>query len=337
MDDNKEKNLKGLVVGGGSIGSRHLRNLSALGVTDLALVEPIAQRRKDLRREIDLVECQNLEQGLSWEPDFVVIATPTNMHAAQALDVASNGFHIFVEKPLSHTSEHLTELADEVKRQNLITLVGCNMRFHPGLMMVKKMIDENAIGNIVSARVEVGQYLPDWHPNEDYRLSYSANISMGGGIILDAIHEIDYIQWLLGDVETVFCFAGKLSHLEIDTNDTAALLLRFKSGAIGEVHLDYVQRIYSRSNHIIGDEGTIRWNYSNGETRWFSIKTKQWQVINNPPGWQPNQMYLDEMHHFLRCLEEKSEPTLDVFRGKQVLEIALAAKSSATTGRIKNI
>jgi len=329
--------MKGLVVGGGSIGSRHLRNLTSLGVSDLALVEPDDWRRENLAQEIGLVGFHNLEQGVDWKPDFVVIATPTNLHAAQALEVARSGFHMFIEKPLAHTDENLIELADEVKCQGLITLVGCNMRFHPGLMMVKKLLDEKTIGHIVAARVEVGQYLPDWHPNEDYRLSYSAHRSMGGGIILDAIHEIDYIQWLLGEIEAVICFAGKLSHLEIDTNDTAAILFRFNSGTIGEVHLDYVQRVYSRSNHIIGDEGTIRWNYSTDETRWFSIKTNQWQIFNNPPGWQPNQMYLDEMRHFLRCLEGKSEPTLDVFRGKQVLEIALAAKSSALTRRVKKI
>ena len=201
----------------------------------------------------------------------------------------------------------------------------------------KKIIAKNTIGHIVSARVEVGHYLPDWHPNEDYRLGYSADQSKGGGIILDAIHEIDYIQWLFGEIEAVVCFAGKLSHLEINTNDTAAILLRFKSGTIGEIHLDYVQRVYSRSNHIIGDEGTIRWNYSTGETRWFSIKTNQWHVYNNPPGWESNQMYLDEMRHFLRCLDRKEVPTLDVFQGKRVLDVALAAKSSATTGRIVKI
>ena len=147
--------MKGLVVGGGSIGSRHLRNLFTLGITDLALVEPDIQRRENLSGEISLVEYQSLEQGLSWKPDFVVIATPTYLHASQALEVARKGVDLFIEKPLAHTSEYLIELADVVKQKGLISLVGCNMRFHPGLVRVKRLLDENAVGRVVAARVEV--------------------------------------------------------------------------------------------------------------------------------------------------------------------------------------
>ena len=150
------------------------------------------------------------------------------------------------------------------RSKNLVTLVGCNLRFHPGLVAVKRLLEQGVAGRIVAIRAEVGQYLPDWHPGEDYRQGYSARLDLGGGIILDAVHEIDYVRWLLGPVRSVACFAGKLSHLEVETEDTAALLFRFSNGTIGEVHLDYVQRAYSRTCHIIGDEGTIRWDYSTG-------------------------------------------------------------------------
>jgi predicted dehydrogenase len=202
---------------------------------------------------------------------------------------------------------------------------------------VKRLLNEGAVGRVVAVRVEAGQYLPEWHPWEDYRNGYSARHDLGGGIILDGIHEIDYIRWLLGEVVAVACFAGKLSHLEIDTEDTAAILLRFENGTIGEVHLDYVQRAYSRSCHIIGDEGTIRWDYEAGEVRCYSAATGKWQVIPNPPDWKPNQMYMDEMEHFLNCLARKEEPLLDVFEGRRVLEIALAAKASAETRKFVEI
>jgi predicted dehydrogenase len=207
------------------------------------------------------------------------------------------------------------------------------MRFHPGLMRVKSLIADGAVGKVTSARVEVGQYLPDWHPAEDYRQGYSAQAALGGGVILDAIHEIDYARWLLGSVSSVACFAGKQSDLEIDTEDTAAILLRFASGAIGEIHLDYVQRAYSRTCHLIGDTGTIRWDYSAGAVVWYSAQTRTWETFHNPPGWQPNQMYLDEMCHFLRCLSGLEQPTLDVFEAARVLEVALAAKMSAREQR----
>jgi predicted dehydrogenase len=139
---------------------------------------------------------------------------------------------------------------------------------------------------------------------------------------------------LLGPICAVACFAGKLSRLEIDTEDTAALLLRFAAGALGEVHLDYVQRAPSRSCHIVGDEGTIRWDYKTGEVRLFRAAAQAWETTANPDGWQANQMYLDELAHFLRCLDGENMPTLDIFDAARVLDVALAAKSAAETDRI---
>jgi predicted dehydrogenase len=187
---------------------------------------------------------------------------------------------------------------------------------------------------VVAARVEVGQYLPDWHPSEDYRQGYSARHDLGGGVILDAIHEIDYIRWLLGPVRSVACFAGTLSRLEVETEDTAAVLLRFAGGAIGEVHLDYVQRAYSRTCQVIGDEGTIRWDYGAGEARVYRADSRAWEAFPNPDGWRPNQMYVDELNHFLRCLAGTERPALDVHDAARVLDVALAAKASSQSGRV---
>ena len=328
--------MKGLVVGGGSIGTRHLQNLVALGLSNMALVEPDEQKRENLIREIGVIGFKQLDQGLSWEPDFVVIATPTHLHAAQALDIAREGFHMFIEKPLAHSFEYLSEIEDEVRRQKLITLVGCNLRFHPGLIKVKQLLEDSAIGRVVAARIEFGQYLPDWHPHEDYRQGYSARRNLGGGVVLDVIHEIDYARWLLGEVQSIVCFSGKLSRLEIDSDDTAAILMRISSDAICEIHLDYVQRAYSRTCHVIGDKGTIRWDYSAGEVCLYLARDQQWHSYINPASWEPNQMYLEEMRHFLRCLNYEEESTLDFSQGKRVVEIALGAISSAETESIIN-
>jgi predicted dehydrogenase len=183
----------------------------------------------------------------------------------------------------------------------------------------------------------VGQYLPDWHPWEDYRNTYSARRDLGGGVILDAIHEIDYLRWMFGEAEVVSCFAGKLSRLDIDTEDTAAIMIRFMSGVIGEIHMDYVQRVYSRSCQVIGDEGTINWDYTTGEVRWYSAITNRWQVFPDAVGWEPNQMYIDEMKHFLRCLAGEEKPTLDVFEALQVLKIALLTRASSDSREVLRV
>lgn len=321
--------LRFLIVGCGSIGKRHIRNLLSLGAKEIVAFDVRRQQRRDVTTELGVDTVERLETGWERGPDVVVVTAPTSLHVPIALKGAFRRCHLFIEKPLSHCWDGVERLLDLVRENALVTLVGCNMRFHPGLMTVKNLLLEQAVGRVLAARVEVGQYLPDWHPWEDYRQSYSACNRLGGGVILDAIHEIDYIRWLIGDVVAATCLAGKLSQLEIETEDVAALLLRFQNGAVGEVHLDYVQRAYSRTCHVIGEEGTIHWDYTAGQVRWYSAHTRQWRLFSNPPEWEPNQMYIDEMRHFLNCLERTEMPIVDVFEAARVLQIALAAKASA--------
>ncbi|HTN72732.1 MAG TPA: Gfo/Idh/MocA family oxidoreductase [Methylomirabilota bacterium] len=325
--------LRFLVIGCGSIGKRHIKNLRALGVSDILAFDLRADRRGDVTSTLGICAVENLDAAWERRPHVVIVAAPTSLHVPLALKSASRQCHLFVEKPLSHDWEGVQRLLETVKQNRLVTLVGCNMRFHPGLTALNSLLADRTIGNVIAARVEVGHYLPDWHPWEDYRQSYSARRELGGGVILDAIHEIDYIRWLLGEVAGATCVAGKLSQLEIDTEDVAAILLRFENGVVGEIHLDYIQRAYRRTCQIIGEDGTLHWDYTAGEVRWFSAQTKQWKVYSNPDGWHPNQMYLDEMKHFLCCVAGEEESTLDVFDAAKVLRIALAAKEAARQQR----
>jgi predicted dehydrogenase len=329
--------LRFLVIGCGSIGKRHIRNLISLGEGSILAVDVRDDRRAEVESEFGVEVLDSLQEAWKRDPTVVLITAPTSMHVPLSLEAAERGCHLFIEKPLSHTLTGVDELLGTVTRQGLVTLVGCNMRFHPTLATVKKLVEQGAIGKVVSARVQVGQYLPDWHPWEDYRLTYSARRDLGGGIILDAIHEIDYIRWLLGEVEAVACFSGKLSQLEIETEDNASILLRFSCGAIGQVHMDYIQRSYTRKCDIIGDDGTICWDYSAGEGRWYSAATREWQTFTNPSGWDSNHMYLDEMRYFLRCLTGEEKTANSVNEALHALRIALAAKTSNKNGQIIKI
>ncbi|MCJ7766964.1 Gfo/Idh/MocA family oxidoreductase [Candidatus Bathyarchaeota archaeon] len=329
--------LRFLVIGCGSIGKRHIKNLLALGAKNLLVYDTRQDRLAEARSELNVDTVDNLDHAWEKEPEVVLITTPTSSHVSLALQAAHRNCRLFIEKPLSDRLEGINELIEVVRKQNLISLIGCNMRFHPGILAVRSLLSDGAIGHVVAARAEAGYYLPDWHPWEDYRSSYSAKKELGGGIILDAIHEIDYMRWILGEVTAVVCFAGRLSSLEIDTEDVAAMVLRFASGAIGEIHLDYVQRTYSRTCEIIGEEGTIRWDYGAGEVRLYRADTREWQVFADPTGWEPNRMYVDEMRHFLRCLTGEEKSTLDIFEATRVLEVALQAKTSAETGKVMQL
>lgn len=318
-----------LVIGCGSIGKRHIDNLRHLGANDIIAFDTQATRAAEVAAAHGVETVASLEAAWEQRPDVCLITAPTSLHLALARQSAEHGCHLFIEKPLSHSWQGVEELLGVVARQRLVTLVGCNMRFHPGLREIKRLLAENAVGRVIAVRVDVGQYLPDWHPWEDYRRGYSARSELGGGVILDAIHELDYLRWFFGPVADAVCLAGKLSQLEIDTEDIAAMLLRFNNGIFGEVHLDYVQRAYRRTCQVIGDEGTIHWDFSAGQVRWYSARTRQWIQYENPAGWEVNQMYIDEMKHFLACLAGDATPELDVSQAAEVLRIALAAKQSA--------
>jgi len=326
--------MKALVVGGGSIGKRHLRNLKAVGLAEWALAEPDAARRQVIAAELAVRSFESLDQGLGWSPDVVVIATPTHLHLEQATTVARRGIPLFVEKPLSHTAGGLSTLVELLERKRILSMVGCNMRFHPGPAQVKQLLRENRIGRVLFARVHTGSYLPEWRPGTNYRENYAACEETGGGCILDCIHEIDLTRWYLGDVLEVFCMADHLSSLEIRTEDVAALMCRHASGALSEIHLDYVQRSYERGCQIVGEQGTIAWDFNSREVRVFEAATKQWTAFPYPANWDLNQMYVDEMRHFVECLRDGQPTMLPITEAVSVMQIAFAAKASAREGRL---
>jgi predicted dehydrogenase len=320
------------VLGCGSIGKRHVKNLLALGEKDILAFDPRADRRAEAEA-LGLQTTGELDAVWSARPEAVLVTSPSRLHVTTALAAAEAGCHLFVEKPISDVHDDaLDRLIEVVREKKLITLVGCNLRFHPGLARAKAILDEKRLGRVVSIRAEFGQYLPDWHPWEDYRQGYSARQDLGGGIVLDAIHELDYARWLMGEVEAVSCFAGSLSRLGLETEDVAAILLRFACGAIGEVHLDYVQRAYSRTCQLVGEEGTLRWDFVGGETRLYDAAAGAWRSFPAPAGWETNDMYVAELEHFLACLDGEAEPAQDLRAGRRALEIALAALASAENG-----
>ena len=326
--------MKALVVGGGSIGSRHLRNLGKLGTKHLGLVEPDSARRASVAAELPVAEFSELEHGLEWSPDFAVVATPTHLHAEQTLAILRRGFPVFVEKPLTHTADCIFEIVNLVEQKKLASMVGCNMRFHPGPAKVKQKLEEGRLGKILFARVHVGSYLPDWRPNADYRCNYAARVETGGGCLLDCIHEIDLARWYLGEVRSVFCCAGHLSSLEIESEDVAALVCRHLSGAISEIHLDYVQRTYERGCQIVGERGSIFWDFSGKVVRWYNAESREWTSYPQPEGWEINQMYVDEMEHFIECVKQKRPTTLPIPESARLMQVVFAAKASSEQGKM---
>lgn len=254
-----------LIAGLGSIGLRHLKNLLQLGAEDILLLRT---KNEAVKEAPHLPIFTILQNALNQNPDAVIVSNPTSQHLDIALPAAKAGCHLFLEKPVSHTWQDVDTLLATVKQKELIGMVGFDMHFDPGLRKVHQLLEDGVIGRVTAIQAQVGQYLPDWHPWEDYRKGVSAQVDTGGGVILDLIHEIDYVTWLMGEAKEVMSMSGRVSRLEIQTEDTAAILIRFMNNAIGTINLDYIQRTLSRSCRIVGEEGTITWDLMKQKVSW---------------------------------------------------------------------
>jgi predicted dehydrogenase len=321
-----------VVLGGGSIGRRHVGNLRALGIRDIAVCDPDSERRDELEAEYAVVTFATVDESFdAAKPWAVLVCTPPHLHVDLTLRALRSNAHVFVEKPLSQSLDGIDDIVREAAERRLIVQVGYNWRFHDGLRKIKAMLDGGEIGRVIWARAETGQYLPDWRPHLDYRTNYTAHRSMGGGIILDGSHELDYMRWLLGEVTQVYCRAGVLSDLEVDAEDTASIVLSFESGCIGEVHLDFVQRARARNCKVVGTEGTIVWDNVEGSLKKFVAADGSWEDFELDA--DANAKYLAEIDDFLACAASGRPPVVDVHAGRRVLQIALGALESAATGR----
>jgi len=328
----KLENLRILVVGCGSIGSRHISNLKSFFPGPVEACDLDTERLSFINEKYGAKVYTDLREALEQKFDAVIISTPPSSHIPIALTSIEHDTHLFIEKPLSNTLDGIKELLEKGKKSDKVIFVGYNFRFHPGIRLVKDKVDSGEIGKILSATAEFGQYLPDWRPWQDYRKSYTAGKNLGGGIILDGSHEIDYIRWFLGEVKEVTCFAAKISSLDVETEDVAKILLKFKSGAIAGIHLDFVQRGYTRTCKLIGEEGTIEWSFLGQSVKVYSKDARKWQTLNINV--ELNDMYINEMKHFIRCIRGEEKPMINGEEGRKTLEVALAAKKSAITGKL---
>jgi len=322
-------------VGFGSIGNRHVKNL--LKYPDVEVI--ICTNKKFVNTEIEK-NCKivkSLEDGIKETPDIAFITNVTSEHVSTAIKLAECGINLFIEKPLSHSMEHIDTLLEIIKRKKNKVMIGSNFRFHECIKKIKELLDENVIDEVISIRVECGSYLPDWHPDEDYRNGYAAQKDLGGGVVLTCIHEIDYLHWFFGQVDDVVSFSGKYSNLELNVDDLSTALLKFKKNIIAEVHLDFFQRKEFRSCKIIGKKGTIYWDSDSNLVKLFDINENKWIEILKISNYDRNQMFMKELDYYLDCINHNKEPMNSVTESKEVLKIALGIIESSKTKKVMKI
>lgn len=301
--------MKFLFCGLGSIGQRHFNNLISLGEKDI-----IAFRNKNTslqNNRIKVAVYDSLEEALKQKPDVAFITNPSIFHIFYALKLANKNCHLFIEKPLATNNIGLKELEKITKDKNLVVSVGFMMRFHPAVKQIKKWLDNKTIGFPISVRMTCSEYLPLWHPWENYEKSYAGQKKLDGGPINTLSHEIDLVNYFFGKPESLFALESRESTLKISTEHAAEILFQYKNKLLVEVHLDYLQNPPKRIWEIIGDNGKIEYDYYSNELilyitnkKTLKYKTTKIEYKNN---FERNDMFKEELINFISSIKNNKE------------------------------
>ena len=336
---------KVLVASLGSIGLRHLRNTrELLPDSEIAVFRQHNKNNTDVPEGADKVFVE-LEDALSFKPDAVIIASPASEHIKNSLDFLGNGAHLFIEKPLAVTHSEVKELVAVTKNTNLFTMVGYVLRFQPIVGFLKNLINSGEIGEVRTANIEVGQYLPDWRPDGDYRKGVSAQKKLGGGALLELSHELDYSTWFFGDPDTIFCSSHKVSDLDIDVEDSACVVMEYKTEKAVKrvlVQMDFLQRTAHMSVKVVGSEGTLDADLIK-ETAKITLPENETVEVDVPKLEFGNEMYLRQFDLFFNKSFEDYTPRfketedydgwVSVERAARVLELVDKSKQSNAEGK----
>lgn len=330
--------MRFLIAGLGSIGRRHLRNLRALGQEDILLYRTHRSTLPDEELAGLPVET-DLQAALARRPDAVIVSNPTALHLEVAIPAARAGCHLLLEKPVSGNLDRVDELQEALEAGGGQALVGFQFRFHPGLRRAAQLLVQGAIGRPLSARAVYAEYLPGMHPWEDYRMSYSARADLGGGVMLTLCHPLDYLRWLLGEVVDVWAFTGQPNDFDLPVEDTAEIGLRFAGGAIGSVHLDYNRRPPAHHLEITGTGGVLRWDNADGNVSCYRAEGRApaWERYPTGENFERNDMFLDEMRHFLQVVRGEAAPLCSLEDGIRALRLVLAARDAARYGEMVSL
>jgi len=318
------------IVGLGSIGRRHLRLLHEMHpALEITLVrsgkgQPCPEVNLAQREVYSMAEA--IEAGVQ----AAVISSPSPYHVSQAIELIKAGVHLIVEKPLSHNFQNVKQLQKLAKKKKVVILVGYVLRHDPAANYFEKLLNSGVTGQHLHANIECGSYLPDWRPEQDYRKTVSASKILGGGVLLELSHELDYAQWFFGSIVSVQAFIQNSGTLEVDVEDTAQLLLVSNNNVPIFIHLDFNRRHPARCCVVRGTAGEMNWDVITKEVRWSSAKdgdkTKSFH-------YDRDEIYQTQLQHFLSCIEQGIQPAVTLTDGVQTLKIIEAAHKSHLTGK----
>lgn len=338
--------MKFLMIGLGGIGQRHVRNLRTL-LGDAAefiayrvrrqmhVITPTmgADASRNVEDDYSIRAYSKLDEALAQKPDVAFVCNPSSLHVQIASTCIGAGCDVFIEKPLSNSIDGTAELIRMAAERERIAMVGYQLRFHPCLRKLAEIVQSGVLGNLLAVRATIGEYLPGWHLYEDYRQMYAARADLGGGVVLSQIHELDYLYSLFGLPRRIFAIGGHWSELEIDVEDTASILMECSMAGRPlpiQLHQDYLQSPPSRQCEVIGDHGRVLMDLHALTVTVFT-RGNATPNVHSFACFERNQLFADQLIHFLECIKNRMRPVVDLKDGLQSLRMALAAKNSMAT------
>lgn len=297
---------KAIVVGCGSIGQRHIKNLKNIGVKSIFAFRTRKGFYQDLPSELGVIELNNWSAVAKEKLDIAIISNPTSLHLDTALNFIPNVKGILMEKPLSNSLEGVGRLISLINKNNTVFFMGHNLMFHPIVLNIKEFVNLNDIGKIINIQCQVGHWLPDWHPYENYKESYFAKKKLGGGAALTLIHEIHMAIELAGKPIEVCGMKSSSSLLDVDKNiDVISdIMIKHNSGCVSQIHMDYVQKPFHRSGLITFERGWISYDFSEKKVVAQTHHNKFPVVIWSDKNYNTNEMYMNELKCFINYVEE---------------------------------
>ena len=308
-----------LIIGSGAIALRHLNAAKHYYPrASYGFLTPHSKKKSNCN---EIKNYYSITAALSFNPQITVVANPASLHINTAIPFAEKGSHLLIEKPLSINEKGILDLLNIIKNKKTVLAVGYNLRYTKSLRKFREFIENKKIGNVLMANIEAGQYLPTWR-SINYKKSVSAQSKLGGGVLLELSHEIDYMQWIFGKPEWVLAKLSKQSNLEIDVEDTVKAIFSIKSKILNSsilvsVSLDFIRRDKIRQCLAIGSKGTLRWNGLLGTIEIYKENTSDWRLIFQ----DQSDSYLNEWKDFSKAIRNKSNSLVTGIEGLNVMKI----------------
>jgi len=312
--------LRLLICGLGSIGYRHLKVIKSIGDHT---VDAFRTGKSTIPGDIEPDnQYSNLNEALEAKPDGAIICNPNNLHIPVAIKIVEKGIPVLIEKPLSHDNDNIELLEDIIYKNKVDILIGVNLRHHAGIITLHNLLKNESIGRVVSARAHFGTFMPDWHPWEDYKKSFTSVLKIGG-VIRTHIHEIDYLLSLFGSVKDVKAFEIGGDVIGIEAEEGVEILMKHKSSVVSSVHLNFFQKPYQRFCTIVGTEGTLHWNFLKPEVQITNLNGTETITLGSDSDSLLNESYKQQMIHFLDIIGGNAKPIADLQSGIESLKVSL--------------